>query len=225
MPIRLEPFANNEIYHVFNKTIDNRLIFKQDDYCSHFLNLIEYYRSNETKFSYSQLCRLDPLILNNYLKRIGKLETFRINLISYCLMPTHFHFLIKQKKDKGISRFIADIINALTRYFNIRAERKGPIFLSDFKSVRITNEAQFMHVSRYIHLNPYSSGIVKRVEELENYQWSSYKGYIYKRTNKLIICKDLLSIFGYDRGKYKRFVISNAEHQRTLEEVKYTSKW
>lgn len=225
MPSRLEPFVNNGIYHIFNKTIDNRRIFENTSYCSHFLNLIKYYRSSETKFSYSRLSRLDPLLLNSYLKKISNQETFRITIIIYCLMPTHFHFLIKQKKEKGVSRFIADIINSFTRYFNIKSDRKGPIFLSDFKSVRINNEAQLIHVSRYIHLNPYSNSIIKSNKELENYQWSSYRDYVIKTANKIVTCKDLLSQFNFNRERYKRFVLSNAEHQRTLEEIKYAEKW
>lgn len=78
-----------------------------------------------------------------------------------------------------------------------------------------------MHVSRYIHLNPYSGGIVKTIEELEKYPWSSFKDYIQDANNKLITKKDLLAYFNFDKDRYKRFVLSNAEHQKTLENVKY----
>lgn len=225
MPSRLEPFINNGIYHIFNKTIDSRILFKDIFYCSQFLNIVQYYRSNETKFSYSQLLRLDPLIVRSYLKKINAIKTFRVVILAYCLMPTHFHFLIKQTKDKGISRYMADIINSFTRYFNIRIERKGPVFLSDFKSVQINNEAQFMHVSRYIHLNPYNGGIVKNYEELQNYPWSSLKDYIHGINGKIISPKDLMLLFNNNRKRYKRFILSNAQHQRTLEVIKYSEKW
>jgi putative transposase len=225
MTLRLEPFINDNIYHIFNKTIDYRMVFNNENNCLHLLNTIEYYRSNAVKFSYSQLPRLDPITTESYLKKIYDSNTFRVEILSYCLMPNHFHFLIKQKKDKGISKFMADIINSFTRYFNIKTERKGPIFVSDFKSVGITNEAQFIHVSRYIHLNPYSAGLINNFEELLKYPWSSLKDYTSIINNSFIETKDLLSLFDFDKERYKKFVLSNTEHQKTLETVKYLSKW
>ncbi|OGK20568.1 hypothetical protein A3C23_05215 [Candidatus Roizmanbacteria bacterium RIFCSPHIGHO2_02_FULL_37_13b] len=225
MSLRLEPFVNNGIYHVFNKTIDHRLVFNDDNNCIQLLNLIRYYRSNEVKFGYSQFIRLNPIVAKDYLKKILCRRSFRVEILSYCFMPNHFHFLLKQKKDKGISKFMGDLFNAFTRHFNLKIERKGPVFLPDFKSVMITNEAQLLHVSRYIHLNPYSNGLVDNCEKLINYPWSSLKEYIYQNTNKLTIQKDIISIFNNDKNKYKNFVLSNAEYQKTLETVKYLNKW
>lgn len=225
MSLRLEPFVNGSIYHIFNKTIDHRLVFNRENNCTQLLNVVEYYRSNATKFAYSHLPRLDPIITKSYLHKIHSPSSFRVEILCYCLMPNHFHFLIKQKKDKGVSKFMADVINSFTRYFNIKTERKGPIFVSDFKSVKITNESQFMHVSRYIHLNPYSSSLVNNYGELSRYPWSSLKNYIFGIKNEIITTKDLLSLFNFDKERYKKFVLSNAEHQKTLEAMKYLKKW
>lgn len=225
MPSRSEPFVNNEIYHVFNKTIDDRVVFNDINYCSRFLDIACYYRSSEIKFSYSRVSSLNPAIEKSYLKKIYHPESFRVQILAYCLMPTHYHFLIKQKKENGISRYISDLMNSFTRYLNITLIRKGPIFLSDFKSVRINNETQFMHVSRYIHLNPYSSRIVQSYNGLINYPWSSLRSYMYSPNDNLVSQQDLLSLFHFDKNRYRSFVLSNAEHQKTLKVIRYTKKW
>ncbi len=225
MPSRLEPFVNNGIFHIFNKTIDNRRVFDNSRFCSQFFGILEYYRSGEIKFSYSKLTLLDLTIAKTYLRKISRKVSFRINILAFCLMPNHFHLLLKQSKDEGISHFMADVINSFTRYSNIKLERKGPLFLPDFKSVKVNNEAQFMHVSRYIHLNPYSSGLIKSYSDLKTYTWSSFKDYINITKNNLVSQREILSLFNGNRKKYERFVISNAEHQRTLELIKYAEKW
>lgn len=225
MSNRYEPFINNEIYHVYNKTIDLRLVFETEVNCNKFLGVSKYYRSSKAKISYSRLADIDPLTAFDYLKKVNYHKYFRVEILIFCFMPTHFHFLIKQKKDKGISRFIADIVNSFTRYFNIKNDRQGPLFLTNFKSVKVNNEAQFMHVSRYIHLNPYSNGLIDKVEDLENFSWSSFRSYVHGGKDNFVNKKDLLLLFNNDKKRYKRFVLSNAEHQKTLEIVKYSGKW
>ncbi|MBI2641202.1 transposase [Candidatus Roizmanbacteria bacterium] len=154
------------------------------------------------------------------LKKIAQIKYFRVEILAYCLMPTHFHFLIKQKKHNGISKFMADIVNSFTRYFNLRNERKGPLFLPRFKSVLVATDNQLMHVSRYIHLNPYSSGLIKNINSLNDYQWSSFGEYLLHE-QKLCNTKLVLSLFRGKENSYKKFIEDNADYQRSLEKLKY----
>jgi len=216
MPSRIEPFINNNIYHIYNKSIDDRIIFNKDCYCNYFLSIAQYYRSGSTRLGYSQLSKLNSAVLESYLQKINDRKTFQVQILAYCLMPTHYHLLIKQIINNGISHYMANIINSFTRYFNLNTERKGPIFFSDFKSVKINSEVQFTHVSRYIHLNPYSAGYIKSYKDLKNYLWSSLKNYAYGTCNEILSTKDLMMLFNNDRERYIRFVLSNAEYQKTL---------
>jgi len=224
MPLRLEPFLNNCIYHVFNKTIDKKRVFENDDNCHHFYETLRYYRSNKATVSYSKLSRLQSDIYQNLIKQVSLHKYFKIEILAYCLMPTHFHLLIKQKLNNGTQRVVSDILNSFTHYFNIKRERKGPIFLPKFKSVMIRTDEQLIHVSRYIHLNIYSSGLTN-LEGLRTYKWSSYKTYINKIKDELVDTERVLSLFNFNRERYKKFVESNAEYQKTLERVKYAEKW
>src|SRR5438132_12702278 len=90
-------------------------------------------------------------------------------------MPNHFHFILKQRKENGISIFISLLINSYTKYFNTKYTRVGALLQGAFKSVIVESDEQLIHLSRYVHLNPRVSGLTKN---LESYPWSSYKEYL-----------------------------------------------
>ena len=218
-------FLTNNIYHIYNKTIEQKRIFADQEICKKFLDILTYYRSSQSLLRYSNFQNLSSELKIQYEKRIFDRRTFRISILSYCLMPTHFHLLIKQKQENGISFFISQILNSFTRYRNIKNERVGPIFLHPFKSKYIQTEEQLKHVSRYIDLNPFSSGIVKEKTELEYYSWSSFGQYLSPKNDSISETEFILSLFNNDRTRYKKFVLDNAEHQKTLEYCKYSERW
>lgn len=224
MPKRKDPILTNSTYHVFNKTIDSKNIFNNVDNCVHFIDLIKYYRSTDARVSFSKLKELGESVRKGILDGVLQEENFKVEIYSYNLMPTHFHLLIKQQRDRGIERFIADITNALTRYYNLKNERKGPIFQETYKAVSIRSQEQLIHVSRYIHLNIYSSGIVNNYKELSKYPWSSYKEYLHDLKSGICNTDPILSYFK-TKERYKKFVGNNADYQRKLEYIKHTRKW
>ncbi len=115
---------------------------------------------------------------------------------------------------------MSDFQNSFVRYYNTKNEKKGPLFESQFKAVRILSEGQLLHVSRYIHLNPYSGYLVKNINDLESYQWSSFREYL-GLASKNICYKDLiLSAFSCP-DDYKKFVFDRADYQRELEQIKH----
>ena len=100
-------------------------------------------------------------------------------------MGNHFHFLIKQASDNGISKFMANFTNSYTKYFNTKHQRVGPLFQGVFKAVHVDSDEQLIHLSRYIHLNPVM-GFVIKAEELKDYKWFSYPNYIGKQDVEFI---------------------------------------
>lgn len=134
-------------------------------------------------------------------------------------MPNHFHFLLKQKIDHGISNFISNFTNSYTKYFNTKYDRVGPLFQGLFKAVLVESEEQLIHLSRYIHLNPVTSSLVKP-EDLQNYYWSSYPEYVDlledSLTNKHLILDFFPSI-----DKYKEFVLDQVDYAKKLEFIKH----
>jgi len=223
MPGRPHPLLTGNIYHVYNKTIEKRSIFIKK-YYEKFIQTACYYRSSQSILRFSNFQRLPTTLFNHYQKKILDKRTFRITILAYCLMPNHYHMVIKQNQDNVISFLISQLQNSFTRFYNIKSLRTGPIFLEKFKSKPITSEEQLKHVSRYIHLNPYSNGLMQKTDEIKNYPYSSFSQYLKPKENNLSDQGFILSLFGEDTIRYKNFVLNNAEHQRTLEYCKYLNK-
>ncbi len=208
MPSRKIPFVNGQYYHIYNRGVEKRNIFGTGRDCNHFLKTMSYYQLEGPKPRLSKFFKYQ-LFKPDLNKRI-------IDIACYCLMPNHFHFLIKQLKDNGITEFVGKLSNSYTKYFNTRNERVGPLFQGEFKSVLIESDEQLLHVSRYIHLNPLASYLVKN---LNLYRWSSYGEYI-NGTKGLCQKEDILSFFK-SRDKYKEFVLDQVDYGRSLESIKH----
>lgn len=224
MPSRKDIFVNGGFYHIFNKTIDKRDIFLLNDISQIFLRLIVYYRSCSSRIRFSHYRRLPLLIRKAIDKKIKNKKSYKVEVLAYCLMPNHFHFLLKQKRDNGIIRFMSDILNSITRFYNKKYERSGPLFLTQFKSKMIRGQEQLIHTSRYIHLNPYSGNMVKSAKEIEVYDLSSFREYITDVTIKCCDTEFILDLFQKNRKRYKEFVYANAKRQRLIERIKQREK-
>src|SRR3972149_10552818 len=175
MPSRIFPFVNGQYYHIYNRGVEKRVIFeKQWDY-SRLIKTIKYY----------QLLGPKPKLSRFLMGSIFKPDTDKkiVDIICYCLMPNHFHFLLRQVQDGGISEFVSKFSNSYTKYYNVKYKRVGPLLQGEFKAVLIESDEQLIHVSRYIHLNPIASFLIK---DLNEYRWSSYKEYIGNYKN--VIC-------------------------------------
>lgn len=205
MPSRSTKFVNKGIYHIYDKTIDHKLVFSQALVSSRFLDLCHYYRSNAATLRFSLFNRMSPKFKDPIIEQITDEETFWVDIISYCLMPNHFHLLLIQKKKNGIVRFMSDITNAITRYYNGLYERKGPIFLPQFRSKRVISAQQLKHVSRYIHLNPIAANICSSFNALIEYESCSLKEYAHHHSG-LCNQKILLQEFGGSVEKYIKYI-------------------
>lgn len=210
MPGRITPLVTGEFYHIFNRGSEKRDIFTQSRDYSRFQKTFYYYhflgrKPSFSKFAKSQLSSFEP----NPNKKL-------VDIICYCLMPNHFHFLIKQLKDNGISTFISQLSNSYTKYFNTKYRRIGPLFQGAFKAVLVETDEQFIHLSRYIHLNPVVSGLTKR---LNDYHWSSYLEYI---NGKGFYCspEEILSFYP-SPDSYTEFCEDQIDYGTSLEILKH----
>ncbi len=221
----IDPFSTGHFYHMYNKSMDAFSPFSNSAYSQHFMNLVWYYRSSRCKVSYSCYNNAPEELKDRFRKDIVNSEYFQVEILAYCIMPTHYHFLLRQNSKWGILKFMNNVSNAFTRFYNLLNDRKGPIFIPRYKSRIIHTEEQLIHVSRYIHLNPYSSEIVKSFDNLFRYRFSSIMEYLYQATlvNTLIILNT--GYFLNNRNKYKSFITNRAEYQKSLEVIKHVKKW
>lgn len=218
MPYRTAPIVTDEIYHVFNRGIARAPIFSTSSHFLRFLDLIDYYRFQDTPVSYSQFRGIEKETREEIFNRLVKGNRRYIEILAFCLMDNHFHFLLKQIVDKGVAKFIGNLQNAHAKYFNIKTERTGPLFQPMFKSVRIVTDEQLLHISRYIHLNP-STGYLVEIKNLEAYPWSSLACYVGDCNYSFVSTELILEII--TKKKYKEFVYNQAEYQRELGKIKH----
>jgi len=210
MPGRAVPLVNGEYYHIYNRGSDKRDIYIQPRDYNRFQKTIYYYQFLGPKLSFSKFAKSE---LNSFKPDS---EKKLVEIICYCLMPNHFHFLVKQVKTNGISFFLSQLSNSYTKYFNTKYERVGALLQGTFKSVLIETDEQLIHVSRYIHLNPVVSRLTK---ELNSYKWSSYPEYIFG--NSLICSIDEILNFFPSPQKYQEFVDAQIEYGTSLEILKH----
>lgn len=130
-----------------------------------------------------------------------------VQLIAYCLMPNHFHLLLKQISDSGLEKLTRRVMTGYVMYFNQKYQRVGSLFQGRYKAAMVDNDYYLQHVCRYIHLNPTELGL--------DYRSYSYSNYFVFTNNTFLPWQNpkpvLESLDGYD---YAKFV---AEHHDTNE--------
>ncbi len=204
-------FFKGDFFHVFNKSIANFGIFKDYGNGLRFINTLDYYNNALILDSLSETLRNKKYTYDNLL---FTKENSLIKVISYCVMPDHYHLLVKILVDSCLSKYINNVENSFTRYFNIKFKRKGPLWQSRFKAVGIKSNEQLLHVSRYIHLNPTTSSLV---EKPENWRLSSYSDFI---DNEKIL-KDIIKEISIKNPRsYSRFIEDQKDYQRQLKVIK-----
>lgn len=141
MAKRKQSFAPHEFYHVYNRGTDKRVIFEDAKDYTHFLFLM--YACNSTK----------SIEIRNIQKDFDPGETL-VDIGAYCLMPNHFHILIHEKNDNGISKYMLKLLTAYTMYFNKKYKRTGKLYEGVFKSSHVDTDTYLRYIYSYIHLNP-----------------------------------------------------------------------
>lgn len=220
MPVRQTPLVTGEFYHVVNRGNSSIPIFRAKRNYQRFLETFCYYQNTNSPVKFSKFQTLPRAEREQVLENLKKERDFLVEIVAYCLITNHFHFLLKQNKDAGIFNFCRLLNNSYSRYFNILHKRKGSLFEGRFKAIRIETDEQLLHLSRYIHLNPYSSFVVKDFKNLLDYPFSSLPEYLGK-TKEDICNKEIVYAQFSSVKSYQKFVLDQASYQRTLEIIKH----
>ena len=210
--------ATEEIYHIFNRGVERRPIFTDKWEYRRALDTMSYYRFLEPPIRYSKYIILEEKWRVQLLKALLT-SRLQVDILAFCLMPNHFHLLLKQTANAGISRFVSKSCDSYSKYFNIKHDRVGPLFQGPFKAVRVESEEQLIHLSRYIHLNPISSFLIKKTE-LNSYPWSSLPEYLAPQKNTLSNPKFIGELFK-SPSKYRDFVHNQVDYAQKLEHIKH----
>lgn len=220
MSRRIHPIIKNQIYHVYNKGIAGQPIFFSSYDYQRFLNLIDYYRFVSPDLRFSFYNRLSIKEKQKYLNDMKSIKPKGVAIYAYCLMPNHYHFLLKELEVNGLRKFISNLQNGYAKYLNKKRKRSGSLFHEMFKLVRVEDDEQFIHVARYIHLNPLTSYVIREEKELENYFWSSFASYL-NTTNCDFLDSDFLLGFYPNKEKLRIFTLDQADYQKKIHNLEY----
>lgn len=153
MPRRFTKFVKGSYYHIYNRGAQKQKIFYESETYLYFLRLLKKYSSE-----------------------------FQITVVAYCLMPNHFHLLVRVDGEKNLSTCMAQLLNAYVKAFNKKYQRSGPLFAERFKSILVEKNNYLIHLCRYIHLNPLKASIVN---DLKNWPFSNYLEFVGLRSGTL----------------------------------------
>ncbi|MBN1622087.1 MAG: transposase [Endomicrobiales bacterium] len=213
MPYRKVPIITNEIYHVFNKSIAGFKIFNNAADFSRIIQLLQYYQNEKPPISFVKFNRSVKFRKkDSYQTALLPKENKLVDILAYCIMKTHIHLTLKQLRENGISKFIKHVLEGYTKYFNIKYNRKGPLWEGRFKNVLVGTDEQLIHLTRYIHLNPVTYHFVDKPDKWE---YSSFNEYLHGEK----ICK-FKNILDIEPSKYKEFVNDRISYQRELAKIK-----
>ena len=193
----VKQYTEQSYYHVYNRGVEKREVFVDNQDYAVFLNLLKRYLSPEEHKD----------------DRGNVYESYsgRVEFLAFCLMPNHFHMLFYLKSDpKALAKMMQKVTSTYTTYFNKRYARVGHLFQGVYKASHILEDSYLLHISRYIHLNP---------RLYKTWEFSSLPYYINGWQSDWVKPKRILELFD-NTGNYKSFMEDYEDHKRQLESIK-----
>lgn len=229
---RIKP-VNNEIYHIYNRGVEKRKIFLEDlDYLRFIHDLFEFNDQNPVlNINYYFNQSSEPMEVGLPYIRQKEPRKLLVEILSFCLMPNHFHLMVKQKTQNGVTEFMRKMGTGYTNYFNQKYKRVGALFQGKYKSIIIKQDSYFIHLPFYIHLNPLDliapewrereiKDMKKTAKFLKSYRWSSYLDYIGIKNFPSVTQREFLNDFFEGPKEYKKQTLSWLKEMDLKEEIK-----
>ncbi len=211
MSLRKVKFVKGEYYHIYNRGNSKKEIFHDKYDYFQFIKLM-FICNNVNNIRIFNEVRYG---LNVFDKDIEKI----VSIGAYCIMPNHFHILITEKTEGGISKFVQKLSTAYVMYYNKKYGHTGGLFEGKFKSVHMINDIQIKYLFSYIHLNPIKliqkdwrkkgiKDIQKALKYLGEYDYSSYKDFLLEdRVQHKILNFRAFPDYFHTREKFKKEII------------------
>lgn len=197
----IKQYLESGIYHIYNRGVEKRKIFIDDQDYAVFLSYLKTYLLPKDEIDLQNKLN-DPA--TNYKEKEKARQLLRLNnfadditLYAYCLMPNHFHLLLKQNTKMGIDSFMESLETRYTMFFNKKHKRVGTLYQAVYKAVMVDNEEQLMYLTSYIHRNPLSKWYGSKSNTLSYLldQPSSLKDYLGKSHSEWLHSEMILSYF------------------------------
>lgn len=204
-------FYPGGVFHVYNRGVAKQDLFHDSQDYQHFLDTLSYYLESAPVLRFSRITPEDRTKLFSM-----PAEKPLVRILAYCLMPNHFHLMLREEVEGGVTTFMRRAMNSYTRAYNTRYKRVGTVFQGTFSAVAVNTHQHYLHLSRYIHLNPY---VARLIDSPPDYVWSSYPQYLRGNTSRLVQSEDILGATGGSEG-YREFMEDYANYARDLSTIK-----
>lgn len=187
MPRRNIQFVKGSYYHIYNRGCNRERIFFNDE---NYDFLIRKFRKQSYRYGAA--------------------------FISYCLMPNHYHLLLRQDHDVPLSEFVQKVFNSYAKAINVSQGRSGTLFEGKYKAILIEEDSYLIHLCRYIHRNPLDA---KLVDDIDKWKYSNYLDWIGKRNDKLVD-REFVGWYFKNGNEYRDFVLDYQSTKIKDEEFK-----
>lgn len=210
--------VEGELYHIYNRGVEKRVVFPSNEYYSRFVKGLREF-NNASPIHLSDLATDFDL---SYSSKRRRAKDALVEILSFILMPNHYHLLIRQLTEGGISLFMQKLGTGFTTFFNLKNLRTGALFQGRYKLKLINSDRYAKHIQAYIALNALDfampewrdGGVQNRVKAkrlVREYRWSSFSSYLGKNNFPGIINQDFLYEFFADKEEFEKAVISWAD--------------
>jgi len=135
MPRRQTEFLADHYYHVYNRGVGGQTLSPEPENYRYFIRLL-----------------------------LRKARRYGVSVVAYCLMPNHYHLLLKPERDDDVGHLMRSLASSYSQALNLRLQRQGPLFQGRFRAIWIDRDEYLTHVARYIHANPVVAGLVAQAE-------------------------------------------------------------
>lgn len=221
MSLRKVNFIKGEYYHLYNRGNSKQKIFHDKYDYFHFMKLMFICNNTDNIRIFNE----DRYGLEVFDKDTEKI----VSIAVYCLMPNHFHILITEKIEGGISKYMQKLSTAYVMYYNKKYNHVGGLFQGKFKAVHIKSDIQMKYIFSYIHLNPIKliqrdwkengiKDIKNALEYLQEYEYSSFKDFLLKERiqSKILYLEDFPDYFP-TKEKFKKEIMEWLSFKNTTE--------
>ncbi len=220
-------FGDGEICHIYNRGTDKRTIFLDTQDHERFLYCLSEFNDENPTLHWSQR----NINLSNNSKVNSEVQPQKgkqiVEILAFCMMPNHYHLLLRQVSEGGITKFMRKLGTGYTMYFNQKNKRSGVLFQGRYKAIHVDSETYFRHLPHYIHLNPLELSARRwkengetanaAMEILQKYPWSSFHDYTGKERYSYFLNVDFMKqIFDNSAGyieNLKEWIESNNSNE------------
>ena len=185
MRCKKEEFIAGEYFHVYNHAVGNETLFKTENDYDYFLE----------EFSLAK-------------------RRYSSSIVAYCLMPNHFHYLLRQDGAEPIYRIFNDAFTSYTLHYNSKYERKGTLFQGPLQHVHVKTDNYLIQLCKYIHFNPKKAGLV---DDLKEWKYSNYLEWIGLKESEMFN-SEFSEMYPDDFENYEE---TTEDYQKYLEENEF----